>query len=393
MLRNAEKSVQRHAFSQDDHRAVHYLPQWRDRAPTAEKNRRLSSATFDELFAEGWLDWVSPLAPATRTSNWPELVGSARIAAKACASTGWLLALVGGHGSIARRLPALCVDQLYSTGLRQLFASASTSADSVLRFEPGGVRVDGRWRFSSGIEDANWLMLNAPCPSHPDAAHTPRFLVVISTSEVEKLESWDSCGMAATGSHDVLTQGLLVPHERVFALDAVFAQNPLAQGSDYIDKVPLVPYLTTSIIGPLLGCAEGAVATFVTSCNESLTVKDPRICEQVAHSAAQLYTAELLYGSLIKRLHDAGVSGQALDTQQLLLLKRDRAYLAQICVQVVRRLVERLGASSLAASNPLQRAWRDIQTMATHRDVAWNESMQASGDAVFRSIAAPLQKN
>ncbi|MBF8641443.1 MULTISPECIES: hypothetical protein [Pseudomonas] len=385
MLNTAEQAIHRNALSLPCHRAAHYLPLWRDRAVSAEKNRRLSSDTFDELFTEGLLDLVSPLAPITHTGNWPTLVESARIAARACPSTGWMLALVGGHGSIIRRLPSTCIDQLYNDGPRPLFVSASTSADSLLSFEPEGIRVDGRWRFSSGIEDATWLMLNAPCLTHPEAAHTPRFLVLVPANEVEKLETWDSCGMAATGSHDVMTSGLVVPDDRVFALHEVFAQNLFALTPDYIDRSPLVPYLTTSIVGPLLGCAEGALAAFVATFNGPMMMKDPRISEQAAHSAAQLYSAELLYDSLITRLHEAGVNDWVLDTQHLLQLKRDRAYLAQQCVQIVRRLVERLGASSLAACNPLQRHWRDIQAMAAHRDVAWYEAMQASGEAILRS--------
>jgi len=199
--------------------------------------------------------------------------------------------------------------------------------------------------------------------------------------------------MAATGSHDVLTRGLLVPHDRVFALHKMFAQNPLALACDYIDRVTLVPYLTTSIIGPILGCAEGALAAFVAAYDHSLLTKDPRVAEQAAHSAAQLYSAQLLYDSLITRLHEAGVNDRVLDTQQLLQLKRDRAYLAGQCVQAVHRLVERLGASSLVASNPLQRHWRDIQAMAAHRDVAWSETMQASGDAILRPATSNAPKN
>ncbi|WLI07658.1 acyl-CoA dehydrogenase family protein [Pseudomonas sp. FP597] len=236
-------------------------------------------------------------------------------------------------------------------------------------------------------------MLHAPCLNHPDNAHTPRFLVLIAANEVERLDSWDSCAMAATGSHDVLTHQLLVPHDRVFALHKIFAQDPLAMTCDYIDRLPLAPYLTTSIIGPLLGCAEGAFTEFVAMFNGSLTKNDPRIAEQVAHSAAQLNSASLLYDSLITQLHDAGVNDRALDAQQLLQLKRDRAYLAKQCVQVVRRLVERLGASSLVASNPLQRHWRDIQAMAAHRDVAWNETMLAFGDTILRSLAADALKD
>lgn len=368
------------------HRALQHLPGWRLQAAAAEKNRRLNSRAFTELFAGDWLDLLSPRAPATNSGNWPTLVESARIAARACASTGWILALVGGHASIARRLPTACQDLLYAEGARQLFASASSGANCQLSQEAKGIRVNGHWRFSSGIEDATWLMLNAPCPNHTDAAYTPRFLLLIAAHEVERLDSWDSCGMAATGSHDLLTHQLLVPHDRVFALHKVFAQRSPAFGNDYIDRLPLAPYLTTSIIGPLLGCAEGAYTAYVTAMAGSSLASDPLIAERAAHSAAQLYSAGRLYESLISRLHEAGTHDRALDARQLLLLKRDRAYLAQQCVQAVWRLVERLGASALVAGNPLQRHWRDIQAIAAHRDLAWNDAMTAFGEACLKPI-------
>lgn len=370
-------------------RARQHLPGWRERASVAEKNRRLNSATFTELFAGGWLDLMSPRAPATSSGHWPTLVESARIAAMGCASTGWMLALVGGHSCIARRLPPSCQARLYAEGPRQLFASASNSADSQLSFEAEGVRVSGRWRFSSGIENATWLILNAPCPNHPDAERTPRFLLLVAAHKVQKLDSWDSYGMAATGSHDVLAHQLLVPHEQAFPLNEIFGQRPLAPGADYIDGLPLAPYLTTSIIGPLLGCAEGAHAEYVATLAGSPLSSDPRYAEKVSHSSAQLYSARLLYDSLISRLHDAGIRSHALDAAQLLLLKRDRAYLARQCVQVVQRLVERLGASSLVTGNPLQRHWRDIQAMAAHRDLVWSDAMLACG----KNILLPVSTN
>lgn len=354
---------------------LQYGQSWSDRAPMAAQNRRLPSDTFKELFAGGWLDLLSPRAPTAKANRWPTMVECARIASRACASTGWMIALVGGHGCIVRRLPLTEQRRLYVNSHNQLFASASCCADSQLTLEDSGMRVHGRWRFSSGIEDATWLMLNAPCTTHVDKTRTSRFLVFAATDEVEPVNSWDSFGMAATGSHDVLTHHLLIPHDRVFALHDLFAERPSSHHSDYIDHVPLVPYLTTSIIGPLLGCAEGALAAYMASISESPMATDARIVEQVAHSSAQLHSATLLYDSLITALHEAGIKDCPFNAQQLSRLQRDRAYLAHQCVQAVGRLIKRLGASSLVAGNPLQRHWRDIQTIAAHRDLAWNEAM------------------
>lgn len=130
------------------------LPRLANDAAATEKRARLSADTFDALFSGGWLDLVSPRSSVPSCGQWPTLLETSRIAARACASTGWMIALVGGHGSIVRRLPPEHRQHLYACGPRQLFASASASDGSRFTWTPDGIRVDGRWRFSSGIQDA-----------------------------------------------------------------------------------------------------------------------------------------------------------------------------------------------------------------------------------------------
>ncbi|ONH39466.1 hypothetical protein BLL38_19270 [Pseudomonas gessardii] len=355
-----------------------YLSRWRERAALADKNRRLSDETLGELRSSGLLDLVCPRRAQPGVPGWPALVRSSRTAARACASTGWLISLVGGHAAIAARLNPSVEAKLYDDGTPQLFASASVGPGCKLSFEPEGMRVSGRWRFSSGIEHATWLILNAQCPNHPTADASTRFLVVVSKKEIAVLDSWDSMGMRATGSHDVMTPGLLVPHHEVFPLHEVFGPRPTGTASDYLYSVPIMPFITTSIIGPLLGCAEGAYELHLQALARQTTPPSVMALERVAHSGAQLTAASALFDSLLNRLHDSGLTRRALTAPQLSALKRDRSYLARQCVEAVRRLVEHSGASLMASDNPLHRHWRDLQTMAAHRDVHWDSAMLAS---------------
>ncbi|WP_460149275.1 acyl-CoA dehydrogenase family protein [Pseudomonas sp. H1_A03] len=355
-----------------------YLSQWRERAALADKSRRLSDETLGELRSSGLLNLVCPRRAKPLKPGWPALVRSSRIAARACASTGWLISLVGGHAAIAARLNPSFEAKLYDGGTTQLFASASAGPDSRLSIEPGGMRVSGRWRFSSGIEHATWLILNAPCANPPTADASERFLVVVAKQDVTVLDSWDSIGMRATGSHDVVTSELLVPHHEVFPLQEVFGARPAGAGSDYLYSVPIVPFITTSIIGPLLGCAEGAYDLHLQALAQQTTPPSAVALERVAHSGAQLTAASALFDSLVNRLDESGQALRSLSESQLSALKRDRSYLARQCVEAVHRLVEHSGASLMTTGNPLHRHWRDLQTMAAHRDVHWDSAMLAS---------------
>lgn len=355
---------------------------WHERAAEAQKNRKLSQATFDELFGDGLLELVSPRREPLDTPGWPVLMEASRLAARACASTAWMISLVGGHAAIAGRLSRACQHRLYEENRPQLFASASVGPHSRLSPDADGVRVNGTWRFSSGIEQATWLLLNAPVTAHDGTPGTERMLLVVSTRDVEILDTWDTCGMAATGSHDVLLRDVLVPFEQVFRLEDIFGHRTSELPGDYLYSVPIVPFITTSLLGPLLGCAEGAYAGYI----ESLRQQNPPPCaparERLAHSAAQLSAAAALYTTLVSMLHESGQLRRPLSTEELVRLKRDRSYVARLCLQAIQRLVEHAGASSMTRDNTLHRHWRDLQAMVAHRDVHWDSAMLAFADFV-----------
>ncbi|WP_417694818.1 hypothetical protein [Pseudomonas sp.] len=363
------------------------LEGWRERAAEAERNRRLSKSTFDELFGDGLLELLSPRRAPLNGPGWPDMMEASRLAARACASTAWMISLVGGHAAIAGRLSQACQHRLYQDDRPQLFASASVGPRSRLALEADGVHLDGTWRFSSGIEQATWLLLNAPLTDREGTTSTARTLVVVSTREVEILDTWDACGMAATGSHDVLIRDLLIPSEQVFSLEEVFGHRALEAPGDYLYSVPIVPFITTSILGPVLGCAEGALASHIESLKQQNAPIAAPARERLAHSAAQLSAAAALYTTLVCMLHESGLAGRPLSTDELLSLKRDRSYVARLCLQAIQRLVEHSGASSMTRANALHRHWRDLQAMVVHRDVHWDSAMQGFADFIIEGPA------
>ncbi|MEN2393626.1 hypothetical protein [Pseudomonas halotolerans] len=365
------------------------LSDWHQRAPDAEKHRKLSQATFDELFGDGLLELVSPRRASLDTPGWPALMEASRLAARACASTAWMISLVGGHAAIAGRLSRACQRRLFEDDRPQLFASASVGPHSRLSPDADGIRVNGTWRFSSGIEQATWLLLNAPVTDHDGIPGTQRMLLVVSTRDVDILDTWDTCGMAATGSHDVLLRDVLVPAEQVFHLEDIFGHRTSELSGDYLYSVPIVPFITTSLLGPVLGCAEGAYAGYIESLKQQKSPAGAPARERLAHSAAQLSAATALYTTLVSMLHDSGQARRPLSTEELLRLKRDRSYVARLCLQAIQRLVEQAGASSMTRDNALHRHWRDLQTMVAHRDVHWDSAMLGFADFVVDEPACP----
>ncbi|MGD9531903.1 MAG: acyl-CoA dehydrogenase family protein, partial [Pseudonocardia sp.] len=120
-------------------------------------------------------------------------------------------------------------------GLEEIFADPDGALSGVF-WPPGSAeRVDGGYRitsrvgFASGVARSSWFLAPAVVmvdgePVIDASTGGPDMIAVaIPTAEVTVLDTWNALGMRATGSNDVLIEGVVVPDRRVahiFALPA-----------------------------------------------------------------------------------------------------------------------------------------------------------------------------
>lgn len=379
-------------------RARALLPAWRARAAATERARSVPRETIDELFDAGLLQILTPRRHGGLELGWPTILEASRIAARACASTGWTICVVGGHVAIVARMPKPVQDMIFAAGPRQVISTAAAPADGTIAKEPGGYRVNGTWRFSSGVDHASWIVVNGRCDGHPSPPSPNLFFVPVRPDQVRIEDNWHVAGMRGTGSKDIRFDGLLVPEDRVTPFPDCF--GPGSPGAalhpgDYVYDVPFAPYISTWVIAPILGCAEGAYEDCAAALRKRLggggkpAANRAPVAERLAESAAELACARLLYGSIVDTLHRAGLARRAVTDEEFVAIRRDRAYLARLCLNAIERLVRQMGTSGVADANPVQRHWRDLQVMATHRDFDWDVSMLAYGEHVLGDAAAP----
>ncbi|WP_055688608.1 acyl-CoA dehydrogenase family protein [Streptomyces prasinus] len=364
-----------------------FAGRWGDRAAEAERGRRLPDATVAELLDTGLLELAAPPGFGGPGHSWPTLVEAARRAARACPSTGWVIGVVGGHAALAGRLPRTAAGTVFAAGVRQVFATASAAADGRLTRVPGGFEAAGRWRFCSAADHADWFLLNGH-----EHGGDPRDRVVIplAAGQVRVEDGWDVCGMAGTGSRDIVVERVFVPEALTGSLPSCFAgRRPSGTGTSpyYLGEVPFLPYANSCVIGPVLGCAEGAFAAFLArfarGSGTSRPPEQPLVRDGLTESAAELACARHLYEAVCARLHAAGAARGALPPEDVAAIGRDRAYLARLCVRSVHRLVRLAGTAAHFADDPLARHWRDLQMMAAHRDLDWARNAEAYATAAF----------
>lgn len=346
---------------------------WRARAAHTEKARTPSTETVRELFDSGLLHLAIPKLYGGSGHGWPTLTEAARRAARVCPSTGWLIGVVGGHGAVAARLPSSAAKVLFDTGPNQLFATASVTSNGRITREDDGYRITGEWRFCSAVDHASWIMINGVRQDSPESGH---HLFPVPADQACVLDTWHVTGMSGTGSKSVLLDDVFVSDDLVGGVEECFEGR--TEGSrgprDYLVEVPFTDYVNSTIVGPILGCAEGAFDAYLEWAESGGRAERARVQLTLAESSAELECARHLHDSLGVLLHTAGIDRRPLNQREVAGLRRDRAYLTRLCAHAVRRLVESLGTAAHVEGGVLSRHWRDLQMMAAHRDVNWDDN-------------------
>ena len=370
-------------------RAIALAPRWASRAHTADRHSRLPDVAIQELFDAELLQILAPRRYGGLELGWPTLAEAGRVASRACASTGWMITLVGGHMATVGRLSLACQDWIFANGPRQLVATGAPAGTGQIRRANGGVVLNGTWRFASGIDHASWIVVPGALSTEDGSGARPVvYKMLVPSNGVEVIRNWDMPGMRATGSEDVSFVEMFVPDANVVSKDTCFGAHPAGASvnpNGYMFDVPLLSYSTSWIVGPLLGCAEGAIAHYVGSLRQRCgSAGEPSTIERqrLAESLAELSCAQQLYKGLAAKLHSAGLARVPISSVEHATIRRDRAYLAQLCLNAVERIIRQMGASTASNTNPTQRQWRDLQVMASHIDI--------SRDAAFLNYSAQL---
>ena len=76
----------------------------------------------------------------------------------------------------------------------------------------GGFIINGRWPFSSGVDNSDWNMLAATVFDGDKPVDSR--LCVVPKSDYQIIDTWDAMGMGATGSKDVAANEIFVPDRR-----------------------------------------------------------------------------------------------------------------------------------------------------------------------------------
>ena len=370
------------------------IPVLRERAEATEEQRNLPDETIADLKAAGIHKLFAPKRYGGYEMDWGTHVDVSRELGKGCGSTAWVSSVVFCHTWLLARFPPECQEEFWPEHPDAVIGTAFAGGGRMSETE-GGYILNGRWKFSSGIDHSDCAVVAAAVGEERDL-HSGRVVVfrmaMLMPSEYEIIDVWHSEGLRGTGSNDIKVTDQFIPaHRTVLTEEATGTAPPGAVLHDsYLYRVDFPPYFFTLLAGPMLGTAMGALEEYCCQTKErSGSMFGESIAEQVpvqvrtGESAAEIHAANLIVDNISRYLHDNGAAGKGLPGTALMAIRRDLAFASKLSLGAASRLSGMMGVTGQNGHNPVQRHFRDCRTISTHGGIQWDASMGPTGKVML----------
>jgi resorcinol 4-hydroxylase (FADH2) len=363
---------------------VELLQAFRNRAADTEMVRRVPAENLSALRDAGLFKIVQPLEFGGYEYDFDVLVDLVIDVSRACASTGWVYGLYAAHQWLVASFSPEAQCDVWNHNPDAAVCGSYAPAGSVASVD-GGYAVNGRWAFASGCDSAQWAVCGAMLPPRADGpASEPAFLLV-PARDYSIDDTWHVSGLAGTGSKTLVLSDVLVPEHRVLTFkDATSGQTP---GSRYHHNpgfaIPMLCNIPSCLAATAVGAATGALDDHLQATSQRITrgavagansrmAEFPTIQLRVADAAACTDCARDLLLRDLRARAQAARDGVEITVGDRIMSRRGQAFAVSLALRAVEALNASTGGYGLALSNPVQRAWRDVNAVGRHISLNWD---------------------
>ncbi|SEB44612.1 acyl-CoA dehydrogenase family protein [Paenibacillus sp. GP183] len=226
---------------------------------------------------------------------------------------------------------------------------------SAKRCADGSWEINGHKTWTTMSPVLEWFHVTA---SIENEEGTGFFLIPRGTPGLSVKETWDSLGMRATGSHDLLLEQVKVPAESL--AEHVKPGEKSLRNSNSSGWLLHIPACYLGIANAASRFAVRYAASFQPDSLPGPIAELPLIQDQIGRMELDLFTARTLLYHVAERW-DAHMQ-KGLPTQKLApQLAAAKTLATNSAIQIVDRAMRIVGGSSLFRSLPLERYYRDVR--------------------------------
>ncbi|NJN52712.1 MAG: flavin-dependent monooxygenase [Gammaproteobacteria bacterium] len=294
--------------------------------------------------------------------------------ARGDASCGWVAFIGATSGTVLVRVPEAAARAIFphpDTLIAGVFAPNGRA-----EIVDGGFRVNGRWQWGSGTQNADWVLGGCQITQNGEAVTTragaPRnHMMIFAANDVAFLDTWHVTGLRGTGSTDFQVTDLFVPTAHAVGYEVTAnPERPLYQ-------FPQFTLLALGIAAVALGIARDAIDELVTLAttkvragSSSSIASRPHSQMEVAQAEATLRSARAFFYDSLGQAWEKALAGKPVPVDERRDLRLATTHAVQSAVKVVDAMYTLAGGAAVYQSSRLQRHFRDVHVATQHIMVA-----------------------
>lgn len=371
------------------------LPVLREAAPEAEKLRRLPDASITALTDAGVFRAGMPKrwgGTEIDPVSWYE--GVYRIGT-ACPSSAWIAGVVGGHSWHAAMFSEEAQNDLWAEGGDVRIATSFAPTGKVERVK-GGFQLSGRWKFLSGVDHSEWIMVGGLVPDDGNGAEYRSFMLPADAFEIDQ-GSWQVEGLAGTGSKDV-TVDAIVPEYRTQTIEEVYKDEEpgkkLNEGP--IFQLPWLSRFSYAVATPAIGALQGAIDAFiednrtrVSALTHKVAAENTTLHVRLAEASMIARDARARIATTWSGMYATVLAGEDISTEAKVRCRFEGAYAVKQCMDAAMMIFQISGGGVMDKGKPFQRYLRDIMGMRNHPFNVYETWAPLYSSALLGSPPAP----
>ncbi len=289
------------------------------------------------------------------TSGWCTMVGATAIA------------------SLGVFLPQAGLDRVFGSGRIPTAAISFFPAGRAVR-EDGGFRLNGRWRFNSGIQHAEWVV-GGTIVEGSENENGGRPLVMFSVMPAKDVTLYDNwrgvVGLRGTGSSDCSVENYHLPEHFSFVWDAL-KPKPRRGGPSYL--FPPFSFVAKEHGSVAVGAARRALdeliklATTTRGAFRSSRLDERQVVHRrIAEADLKIRSARALLHERYDQLYDKVSGGHLPDGSEVADVRAIAVYATDIAIETVTMAYHFAGNTGLHHPHVLGRLLRDLNTAGLHQ--------------------------
>lgn len=355
-------------------------------ADRAEAERRVPNENVEALRDAGFFKSLQPAKYGGTPMGAEEYVPAVVSIAQSCASTAWASGLLAQHSHMLALMSTELQDEVWGSDPDALLSSSVAAINGCTEV-PGGVRISGRWGWSSGCDHASWAILGF----RREVAELGGMLIphfaVVPMSDLTIVDDWHVSALRGTGSKTLHLDDVLVPEHRIESLISLSMGTAKGFGTHPgIFHAPFTPWFSLGFSAVSLGVSlrflelyKEKVKTRTRAYTGAAEINSVPAMLRVAESHHQLTAVHATLEKDWTSMTAHAMSSRLPDPDTAAHWRANQSYATKMSIEALDRLWSASGGTAFFDDNEMQRLWRDSKMTGSHAYSDYDIARQRHG--------------